>query len=168
MVKNILLFAACILIASCASKQNKAEDLVKDYLNNKLSDPKSYESVSFGDVDTVFKRYSETQQCDSLKSANIAAKQKVDKIKDTLMNLISASKINYMAALKRQLKYEADTSTLSKTIRSNELLFKGPIKGWSITHTYRAANDKGVLVLHNTQFSLDSGLTKVVYSPDLR
>jgi len=168
MIKNILLIAACILMASCTSKQHKAEYLVKDYVKTHLSDPGSYEVVSFGEVDTIFKRYSQTKQWDSLMTANKVAKQKVDRIKDTLNNLITSSKMQYMAALKRQMQYEADTSTLSKTIRSNELLFKGPMKGWNITHIYRAKNDKGAMILHNTQFRLDSDLTAVVNEQDLK
>ncbi len=168
MIKNILLISACLLTASCASNQHKAEKLVKNYLDTHLSDPASYDAVSFGDVDTVFKRFAETKQYDSLKTANIAAKQKVDKIKDTLMNLIITSKVAYMEALKRQMKYEADTGSLSKAIRSNELLFKGPIKGWAIAHSYHTKNIAGAIVLHNTQFRLDSDLTAVVSVQDLK
>lgn len=168
MIKNLLLISTCLLMASCASKQQKAEKLVKSYLDSHLSDPASYDAVSFGDVDTVFKRFAETKQYDSLKTANIAAKQKVDKINDTLMNLITTSKMAYMEALKRQMKYEADTSALSKTIRSNELLFKGPIKGWVIAHSYHAKNASGSIVLRNTQFRLDSNLTAVVGAQDLK
>ncbi|SDS33182.1 hypothetical protein SAMN05216490_0963 [Mucilaginibacter mallensis] len=168
MIKNILLIASCMLIISCASKQHKAEKLVKSYLATHLNDPASYDAVSFGDIDTVFKRYAETKQYDSIRSANIAAKQKVDKIRDTLMNLITTSKMAYMEALKRQMQYEADTGTLSKTIRSNELLFKGPIKGWSIAHSYHAKNAAGFIVLHNAQFRLDSDLTAVVSAQDGR
>jgi len=168
MIKNILLITACVLVVSCTSKQHKAQRLVKDYVKTHLTDPGSYESVSFSEVDTVFKRYSQTKQWDSLMTANAVAKQRLDKIKDTLNNLIITSKMAYMAALKRQLQYEADTSILSKTIRSNELLFKGPVKGWSIVHTYRAKNDKGAVILHNTQFRLDSDLTAVVNEQDLK
>ncbi|WP_183577301.1 hypothetical protein HDF18_11525 [Mucilaginibacter sp. X5P1] len=166
MIKNILLIASCILMASCVSKQHKAEKLVKNYLNTHLNDPASYDAVSFGDIDTVFKRYAETKQYDSLKAANITAKERVDKIKDTLMNLITTSKMAYMEALKRQMKYEADTGTLSKAIRSNELLFKGPVKGWVIAHSYHAKNASGAIVLHNAQFRLDSDLTAVVSAQD--
>lgn len=168
MIKNILLIVVCVLMVSCTSKQHKAEHLVKDYVKTHLSDPGSYEAVSFGEVDTVFKRYSQTKQWDSLMTANAIAKKRLDKIKDTLNTLIITSKMAYMAALKRQMQYEADTSTLSKTIRSNELLFKGPLKGWSITHTYRAKNNKGAIILHNTQFRLDSDLTAVVNEQDLK
>ena len=163
MTKNVLLLAGCVLMASCSSKQHKAESLVKDYLNTHLSNHNSYENARFGDIDTVFKRFAETKQGDSLIAANIAAKQKVDKIRDTIMSLITISKPDYMAALKRQLKYEADTSNFSKAIRSNELLFKGPIKGWQIIYSYSVKGN-----MHNTQFRLDSDLTKVIAMKEIR
>lgn len=168
MIKNVLLIVSCTLIVSCASKQHKAEKLVKNYLDTHLSDPASYDAVNFGDIDTVFKRYAETKQYDSLRTANIAAKQKADKINDTLMNLITTSKVAYMEALKRQMKYEADTGSLSKAIRSNELLFKGPVKGWVIVHSYHTKNAAGSMVLRNTQFRLDSDLTAVVGEQDMK
>ncbi len=166
MIKNILLITVCLFAASCTSKQQKAQKLVKNYLHGQLKYAASYEAVSFGGIDTLFKRYSETKQWDSLMAANAIAKQKLDRITDTLITLLGTSHEAYMDALKRQLQYEADTSNLSKTIRSNELFFHGAIKGWAISHVYRAKNDKGVMVWHSAQFLLDSSLTKVVREAD--
>ena len=43
-----LIAVLAVLLASCGdSKQEKAETLVKKYLETKLNDPKSYESVTF-------------------------------------------------------------------------------------------------------------------------
>jgi hypothetical protein len=169
MIKYILLLS-CIFIISCTSdnKQQKAEKLVKSYLDTSLKSPGSYEAVSFGNVDTVFKRYTDTKQGDSVMKALAVANGRVKKIKDTLMDLITVSEYEYKNGLKRQMAYEADTGNLAKILRQSELLLKGAIKGWNIEHTYRAENNGGKLVTYQEEFELDTNLTKIEKTEEVK
>jgi hypothetical protein len=171
MLKQISLMmavAVCLFIFSCTSKQNKAENLVNEYLKTHLASGETYSSVSFSNIDTLLKRYTETPDGEKLLRSEAETTQKLKKMQDTLSRLISTSEMQYKDALKRQMQYETDTSNFAKTLRERELLFSGPVSGWDILHTYSIQSSRGISALHITRFRFDSALTKVVIADKVK
>ncbi len=171
MKKNILIAFVVFLSACTFTKQQKAESIVKKYLDTTLNDPHSYESVSFDKLVTVHK-IDTTLDDDTV----MMYKREYYALE---------KKANYIAKkYKRKDGYDPDFSINhpeydSITTKSSPILEKfsnrerdisekkqtTPIS-YHISHTYRAKNGFGALLLYTTTFEIDSLLSKVTYTSE--
>lgn len=53
MKKIMFLAVMAMFLLACSSNQKKAEQSVQTYLEENLNDPKSYESIEFGKLDSI-------------------------------------------------------------------------------------------------------------------
>jgi hypothetical protein len=165
--------AFIFIINACQfTHQQKGEKLVKDYLNDHLNDPSSYQSMSFSKIDTNFKKYeySDPQGIDYRKKYDdIQLKELEDEnLMDKELKKESMNWTNYY-------RWEKESKTLSAQIKKWDSFFedrnkgyKGPIKDFVIIHTYRAKNGFGALGIETTAFTIDSAFTKVTDSETMK
>ncbi|QEC77898.1 hypothetical protein [Mucilaginibacter ginsenosidivorax] len=164
-MKKILFIFLIWSFTSCSlSDQSQAENLVKDYLNKNLNDPDSYEPVSFGALKANFDTYENsntegkklsTKRTDQDSIANIY-ESKIDSINN---GYISGKKLlEKYTSLAKKHRHNADS--IKQIIDTKSADYHGPLLGYSITHTFRAKNAFGALVLQTKDFMLDDKLTE--------
>jgi len=87
-MKKILLFLA-IAVAGCGAKTNddKAQELITEYLKTNLPDFKNYESLNFGTMELAFLPYEETETYVS----GLKAIQAMKDSADILQQLVQAN-----------------------------------------------------------------------------
>jgi len=67
MKKTGIMFIIAAIFAGCSpSNEKRAQKLVKEYMIVNLKDPKSYESISFSKLDSLFSPYISTQEGERL------------------------------------------------------------------------------------------------------
>jgi hypothetical protein len=169
-MKKILF--AIILFSSCTfTKQQKAEKLIKDYLNIHLNDPHSYESVSFGKIDSAYSTLKEDS--DYLSSNRLIDQYQTDfdewKAKNPDFDGISDlsdSQTKYF--IKMNDFYSNEKIKEMKLRDSIALKFKPSFKGWYIIHTYRAKNGFGALRLDESGFTLNKACDSILNVSDVK
>lgn len=157
MKKYILPIMAAMLMASCASEptnEERAQKLITDYILANANDPKSYEPVSFGTLDSTFTSYYASDRFKELDSISsfLERKQAMYEIFLNLNNKYMDS-IDYI--MKQRLEINNMMGEESET-------YKGEHFGWKMTHQYRAANGFGAITLGTTVFHLNKELTEII------
>lgn len=166
MKKLITALILTTALAGCIrSKQQKAEALVKKYLDSSLNDPHSYESVKFGKLDTFNTRLQDNYNYKITIKLIAQIQDEFDewKLKNPDFDGISDlgdSRAKYL--IKMNDFYSNQSIAEMKVRDSISMAFKPSFGGWAIDHTYRAKNGFGALGLQTDTFVLDSGLTKVL------
>lgn len=134
----LIFFGAVIVLSSCnKSKEHKAENLIKDYIEKNANDPSSYEAVEFGKLDTfsqisVFSEYyNEVLKDYNSSEDDIFLKQESS---NELSNIINDPKQNPLS--------------------------------YSIKHSYRIKNAYGARVLVSTVFYLNQTLDSIIHVQD--
>ena len=160
---------ACLLIFnSCQfTKQQKAEKIVKDYLNEHLNDPHSYESIKFSQLDTSFSKLEDdTVYRFAIKNIERVQgeceKWKLQNPDDDGTSELEHSRALYLEKMDRF--YYDDSIEYVKIRDEASEKFKSHFNGWRISHTYRANNSFGALILETSEFTIDSAFTKVTDS----
>ena len=172
-MKKAILIVCALAVSSCTfTRQQKAESLVKSYLNEHLNDPHSYESVSFLNVDTVFKKYevSDPEGIGYYKNyEDVKLKEYTDE--DLMDKELKKDDMNW----KNYNRWERESKILTVQVKKWEDFFeaknkgyKGPIQCFKIFHTYRAKNGFGALGLETSEFTIDSAFTKVTYADQIK
>ena len=68
MKKTILGLTVLMAVVSCKKNpENQVKDNVEKFMTEKMDDPKSYESVKFGKLDSLFSPFDETKEGVKLK-----------------------------------------------------------------------------------------------------
>ena len=164
-MKKVLLFlliAFSLGLASC-SKQSKAESSVKGFLKNNLDDAKSYESISFSNIDTAWTTFDLSERGQKLSDALEVTQTDVDHSKMD----IEADKVYSLSTKKDEdslsirlsrynsakIEYDKEAGVYPKTQR-----------GWIIDHSFRAKNKIGALILSKKRFVLDNDFKVLVQS----
>ncbi|WP_316849627.1 hypothetical protein [Pedobacter agri] len=142
-LSSIFVILSLVLLFGCKSKQetnqNKAEDLVKEMLQKNLPDEKTYESVEFGDLDSV----------------NLV------EINDAFLSIKNGH-------LEKGRSYDqAMEMTYTGLKIFNSPLFEDPKYGYKISHKFRANNELGVMGISTYYFYIDSELSKILYSEEI-
>jgi hypothetical protein len=155
-------FFVIVLCSSCVvNNQQKGEKLVKDYLKENLNDPGSYESVSF---DHLFPEYF-TYELSDPEGIRLQRQSVIfDSLSITYYHkakkpFISKSNVLKYTLLEKLYSKKADS--LNKLIKTKSDRWVPTVTYYTIEHKYRAKNGYGALTLHESKFSLDSGLTSV-------
>ncbi len=160
-----LLFIPVLILFSCTqTKQQKAEKVVKLYLDSTLNDPHSYESVEFGKLDSTFTRFEDDARYISAKAKQDSIKAEYDMWKAKNPDFDGVGDLSHSRVLyfSKMINYYTNGMLAQGKIAigiTNS--FKPTFKGYRLIHRYRAKNVFGALNLSQTPFYLDSALTRV-------
>ncbi len=163
----LLILAISLGLFSCSQskiKENKAKKLALKELKTQMNDWQSYESVSWGKLDTMCNQpplsnkffFSYLKKDFSYKFDSLALADSLKKIPQTdkRYNIINDS-INHIKML------------LSKNDKSGwSYLYKNYLVGYRIEHTFRGNNGYGGKVINKVEFFFDKDLTKVIKIDD--
>ena len=167
-MKKILFIVSIFAISACSrlqSKQQKAEVLVKNYLKTVLNDPSSYEGIAFDTLSTFYKSYAtgdpNGRKLDTLAASFIDSSAKYSNLaKNELSTNTNIKKYNHHILLSMLFQKKSDSVENIEKIKGKG--YKGNIYAYGISHTYRAKNGFGGLVINKTDFRIDSTITKVL------
>lgn len=174
MKRIIFATLAILFISSCSrfeSKQQRAQALVKSYLDSALNDPKSYENVKFTKIDTLYSIFEQSPQYFKLKEKSDSLVAAFDEWKlknpdfDDSYGDLSHERAQYF--IKMINYYSNPNIEVLKKIADMSKDFKPSFIGYKIIDQYRAKNGFGALVLHETSFKLDSGITKIIATDNI-
>ena len=160
----ILIFnLSCTTSIKEDSKESLAQKLTREYILENTNDPKSYESIEFSKfiIDTI-----------EFENSNLVPKVLIDTMEIVLNIATLYAEQAAMAAIGggKDPSYSSKISTLENRLDSlrSELekvkleYSKNPNWVYKINHKFRAKNAMGALVINNTQFEIDSAITKVI------
>lgn len=152
MKKNIITFMVAALAISCTpptpTPEQKAQALITDYIMTNANDPKSYEAVSFGTLDSTFVSFYASDRYKELKKQEIHF--------DSLWRH-HLDKANFDSCT----FYSNKKSEVFKMMTNEAGTYKGEHFGWMMSHRYRAANGFGAITLGTTTFYFDKELTEI-------
>ena len=168
-MKKLFLITLLFLIACSGSKQHQVEKTIKLYLDTVLNDPHGYESIKFDTIHTNYADYSvgdpEGKRLDTLAKKFLALSQKYT---DIARDELYSNNKQFDKDFKLSKDYLAKADSIENAISAKGKGYKGGIYSYSITHTYRAKNGFGALTIHKTLFVVDSSISKVTFSKDIK
>lgn len=156
MKKILLLLIMGDFLSSCTTKpivtrEQKIDTLVNHYLDTTLNDPKSYESVKFGKIDTIYTSFSDDASFYKLPDNSLDLRTK-----DLTSNF------DLYEARKTNGYYDKIDKRNELAVDSFKKVYKPKIKCLQVEHTYRAKNGFNALTMHTTGFNIDTALTKII------
>lgn len=159
MKKIIILFISAFLLLSCSSSPHKImEKKVTKLVKDNIDDPKSYESVSFSKIDTIWTNFDDSPQGKDIAEKYHDATFNLhnnelylndDEAKKIYPNAIFADSIVYYQHLSDSLKPIYDKQ-LSDFIEEPKLFY--------IKHIFRANNKFGALIKDDITVYFDKDL----------
>lgn len=153
MKKTILFLISTTIIACSKSPEQVAQKNISEFIKTKSDDPKSYESVKFGKLDTIYSPFSE-----SLEGKKLQKKiEEYDSVQNNYYFKMDEAKtvaeINEYSSLGQKALKQKDSVISDLDLKSST--YKGNIIGFSMKHTFRAKNKMGALVLNDCTAILD-------------
>ena len=154
-MKKLILFLLVIFtIFSCTkSPENQAKENVEKYIKTKLDDPKSYESVNFGKIDSMFSSFDESKEGIELKLKENKLSERSKELSNRIDITESIPELNKIIEENKELTQKR--KDLIDTIFNKSIKYKGAFCGYKIKHSYRAKNKMGGLVLDSCIVVLD-------------
>jgi hypothetical protein len=147
-LKKLIVFALAISIFSCTvSDENKAKTLVKDYLKNSLNDPKSYEEISWGKIDSSFITFDEMYAIEIARSKRLGE----DAISELKYGDIDLGN-----------EYKRSYDSLNLVIKNLKKEYKPKFNSLMIQHSYRAKNVMGALIIQSKIFYIADDFSRVI------
>ena len=148
---RIIIYALLLLLAGCKppvppTAEDIARSKVKEYILTNTRNPKTYEPIEWGTLDSMFT--TSNHKIDSLEKVVEICNITID-MYFKMSHLTGVT--NWMNSLKKtnaQLR-EAKQSFIPEYI------------GWRLRHKYRAANEFGVLDIYEQTFTLDIDMLEV-------
>lgn len=169
-----LLFTLIVssLLVSCESTpEDKAKELIKNHLHETLHDEKSYESVSYGGLDSVYTTVIDNDTYVLSSEKYLTYKDKFDsemKDFDLYSDMYSQSYKNKAIRAYNNAREYLDSLTLYGTISDSiQKQFIPEFKGWSMNHSYRANNASGNKVIGHFRFYFDKEISKIIETKDI-
>ena len=158
----VLLPTLAVSFLSCNNKtaltnDQKADTLVRHFLDSTLNDPKSYEAIKFEKLDTVMTVYTDDPAYKKLPIAGID--QRLDDVVARYEIYEKRMDNGYYEKLDKLNQAAQD---------SLEKVYKPKIKGYHVKHSFRAKNGFNALTLHSMGFNIDTGFTRVLDSYDAK
>ncbi len=181
--KTIYFAIALVALAACASKEKKAEALIKDYMFKSLYDFDSYQVVETK-IDSAF--FSPYTDAEIMEAAGIAAEalkeynSHYEKAQRAVrsMNIWSDSYSSYGSSQYKEYKNEAAEELkemkvyflvyldhLKKIKELNANLPDG-FKGWEVNHSFRCKTKGGQSALGHYLFITDKKVKSILYNED--
>ena len=163
---NFVVVVSVILFVGCSNPEKRAQKLIKESLQQTLNDPKSYESMEFGSLDSLFTNLN-----------NIPDYYFLSLKFDMFLALFNDAKrdYNYAFDMKEKklyaefMKDHADSMQLiNAEIEKIENTFISEFDGWKMTHKFRANNAMGAKTIGSCIFFFDKDITTVTESIDLK
>ena len=143
-MKKLLLFLA-IALAGCGAKttDDKAKELITQYLKNSLPDFNNYESLNFGTMELAFLPYEETDTYVS----NLKAIKVLKDSADILQQLLQANDAGLAGGANEQYKLRRQ-QLLDSASAKNNFIHAGkrvyvPEQLPKITHAYKVKDKSG-------------------------
>ena len=143
-MKKLLLFLA-IALAGCGAKttDDKAKELITQYLKNSLPDFSNYESLNFGTMELAFLPYEETDTYVS----NLKAIKVLKDSADILQQLLQANDAGLAGGANEQYKLRRQ-QLLDSASAKNNFIHAGkrvyvPEQLPKITHAYKVKDKSG-------------------------
>jgi hypothetical protein len=140
-MKKLLFIIAAALLFSCSSPEKKAQNLIKKYLKENINDAKSYESVLFSKLDSVFSYYWELPEYKNNKHHF-----------DIYINLAEHAVSLDLKIANEYLDSAKSYQEKNRIIQEN---FQSEFIGWKMSHKFRSKNENGALFLENENFYFD-------------
>ena len=141
-MKKILLLSVLAVMLCACSQQHKAEKMVKKYLKENLDDFKSYDPISFSDLQPIYLKDKLGEVLHTLKD-----------FKDTSFDETRISEDSMFYA------------TVCHDIDSVQLIYdqaiSSEIYGWKIEHSYRASNKLGATEKYTEVFEFDKDMSEI-------
>jgi hypothetical protein len=168
-MKKLLLVLLLPMIFGCAfTGQQKAEKLIKKYLDSSLNDPHSYEPISFGKLDTIYSPPIKNKLYKNLEEEIFKKGVRLLMLEKYGMDSVAGDKgyrsTNYDADLlhletksirEDSVAEEKKIDSLTKKIKQSPYIFQ-------MTHTYRAKNGFGALIASTSTFFVTQDFKQVV------
>lgn len=166
----------CLIVGlafvSCnTSPEDNAKKLIKNHLHETLHDEKSYESVSYGKLDSVYTTIFDDDLYVVSNAKFLSYSDKFDsemKDFDLYSDMYSQSYRNKaILAYNNATKYLDSIKlygTISDSIKNN---FTPAFKGWSMKHSYRANNASGNKTIGHFRFYFDKDITEIIDTKDI-
>jgi hypothetical protein len=156
MKKLFLFMLTAVAIASCGNNEQTAQKLINENLEQTLKDFKSYHSISFGHLDSLFTSYKQDSTYANLaRKADYYHAQYVAQTGNAILSKTSKEQ----ESLQAQIQLFQDSAALYKTQADiYAKSYKGSYAGWKMSHTFKAPSTGTVSYV----FSFDKRLTKVV------
>lgn len=174
-MRKILVVIFILVLASCVNEpQDKPKELIAEWIQTNANDPDSYEPGEYSGLDTAFQKFEDN---DGLQ------------IQAELISL-EASKVSQEASLSdwqgmshtsvydpaEVAKLKQNIGSLSRQIDSLKLVYEKGKSGYDeksnyrlfMTHSFRAKNAMGALVLQNYYFEFDKNLTQIIEAKQLK
>lgn len=160
MKKLIYFFIAALLITACGSNEHSAQKLIKAQMKNLVPDYKSYKSISFGGLDSLFTTYQKDSTYVGL-MRKVAAYQALSTQKT--QEAITAKTLKQTEAIKKLVDAYADSATLVTNQASQYArAFKSTFSGWQMSHTFSAKNAQGSDEVMTYKFYFDKPLNNLI------
>ena len=153
------LILAGMLCACGNSPEKQAENRIKQYLKENLNDPSSYESISFGTLDSTFSSVYDDPAFKELSEKNQAYRDSSHKA--SIASIYAKSRKETQEINLKRDEYDAIVKELEQKRDEIRVSHKGDFYGWSMTHKYRAKNGVGALGIDVQTFYLDKELTTI-------
>lgn len=156
MKKIILGLSLVIAFASCTkSPENQAQENIKEYLTAKMDDPRSYESVSFGNLEKGKSSYQDEEEYTKLVLEYDDMNKRVTDAYDFAMSMTHENTIksatesyNKLASMRSSVLTETDKYL--KKYKSVDI--------FKMKHSFRGKNKMGALILDSCNVILDKNL----------
>ncbi len=158
-----VLICALYVIGCTTSNEDKAKALINEYMKDNLKDPSSYEAVSYGQLDSLFFPFIDTEE-----GRELFDKRSPTGVFNKEARRYELAAISAKTRAEREL-LEDSASYFKREIEKYESLFKekdeeykGEFIGWIMSHEYRAKNSFGALDLDTKDFYFDKEFTEIV------
>ena len=163
MKKLVVMLVLAAFIAGCSpSDEGKAKKLIQEYLKEGLNNPKSYESISFSALDSVFtdvyfdKMYLALD--DSVNMYKMRAELKMD--------LVETARIYRFFDDARAHLAEAEILLDKMRYFSEKRIdyirgFVSEFSGWKMKHEFRATNAMNALIKSTYVFNFNKDVTEI-------
>ena len=163
MKKLIYLLIIC-LFTSCSSDENKARNMIEDFLKHNLDDYSNYEAISWGKLEKVDSIIKYDWRYESyISSINMHA-QSIKDLEPNL-NVYKNWKDTLSENYKELIRQKQERTERLKKVQDELTVYiqNYPyISGWTIELTYREPNKVGAQKLHKETFYITEDFSKIV------
>jgi hypothetical protein len=161
-MKNLFFIIVVFTTIGCSvTPEKKAQKIIKEYLKENLDNWNSYESVSFGKLDSLFSKITDDEKYVKITSDILQWSQDYNYV-DNYMN----GKVAYydkqefhkgLRAADSIKKYLPIHDSLENNFRPKHI-------GWKMPHSYRSTNPIGAIIIHKDTFYFDFGINKIAHN----
>ncbi len=157
MKKTILGLTVLMAVVSCKKNpENQVKDNVEKFMTEKMDDPKSYESVKFGKLDSLFSPFDETKEGVKLKQEEDSLSKRETELDERIDVTESIPELTKIQEESKAIT--ARRSQIVDLMLEKSLKYKGNFIGFKTKHSFRGKNKMGALVLDSCTVIFDKNL----------